>query len=99
LSEYEPADFHPSNTFDKRLSALNEFAKSWKLDDRKGPLGQIQKGIKTEVDFTLGYVVNEGIKRGVPTPLCQQVLNMVRELESGKRQLSVQNYAMLSATG
>jgi ketopantoate reductase len=99
LAEYKPPDFHPDNSFDKRLSAVNEFAKSWKLDDRKGPLRQIQKGIKTEVDFTLAYVVNEGKKHGIPTPLCEQVLNMVHELESGKRQLDIQNYATLSAPG
>ena len=99
LAEYNPPDFHPANSFDKRLSAVNEFAKSWKLDDRKGPLRQIQKGIKTEVDFTLAYVVNEGKKHGIPTPLCEKVLDMVHDLESGKRQLDIQNYAALSATG
>ena len=99
LAEYNPPDFHPSNSFDKRLSALNEFAKSWNLDDRKGPLRQIQKGIKTEADFILAYVVAEGKKRDIPTPLCQKVLNMIRELESGKRALDIQNYATLSAAG
>ncbi|MGH7929722.1 MAG: ketopantoate reductase family protein [Candidatus Binatia bacterium] len=95
LAEYNPPDFHPSNPFDKRLAAVNEFARSWKMDDRKGPFRQIQQGIKTEVDFTLAYVVNEGGKLNIPTPLCQQVLNMVRELESGKRQLGIHNYAVL----
>ncbi len=99
LTEYNPPDFHPSNSFDKRLSAVNEFAKSWNLDDRKGPLRQIQKGIKTEADFILAYVVAEGKKRDIPTPLCQKVLNMIRELESGKRPLDIQNYATLSAAG
>ena len=99
LAEYNPPDFHPSNSFDKRLSAVNEFAKSWNLDDRKGPLRQIQKGIKTEADFILAYVVAEGKKRDIPTPLCQKVLNMIRELESGKRALDIQNYATLSAAG
>ena len=99
LAEYNPPDFHPSNSFDKRLSAVNEFAKSWNLDDRKGPLRQIQKGIKTEADFILAYVVAEGKKRDIPTPLCQKVLNMIRELESGKRPLDIQNYATLSAAG
>jgi 2-dehydropantoate 2-reductase len=99
LAEYNPPDFHPGNSFDKRLLAVNEFAKSWKLDDRKGPLRQIQKGIKTEADFTLAYVVNEGKKHGIPTPLCEKVLDMVHDLESGKRQLDIQNYAALSAAG
>jgi 2-dehydropantoate 2-reductase len=99
LAEYNPPDFHPSKPLDQRLAAVNEFAKSWKLDDRKGPLRQIQKGIKTEADFTLAYVINEGEKHGIPTPLCQKVLTMVHELESGKRQLGMQNYAALAAAG
>jgi 2-dehydropantoate 2-reductase len=95
LAEYNPPDFHPRNPFEKRLAAVGQFAKSWKLDDRKGPLRQLQKGIKTEVDFTLAYVVREGEKRNIPTPLCSKVLTMIREIESGKRKLGMQNYAEL----
>jgi 2-dehydropantoate 2-reductase len=97
LAEYNPPDFHPSNSFDKRLSAVNQFAKSWKADDRKGPLRQIQQGIKTEVDFTLAYVVREGEKLKISTPLCRKVLDMIHELEIGKRPLSLQNYVDLRA--
>ena len=96
LAEYDPRDFHPSQPFEKRLAALNDSAKSWKLDDRKGPLRQIQKGVKTEVDFTLAHVVREGERLRIPTPLCRSVLEMIRELETGKRQLGLQNYAALS---
>jgi 2-dehydropantoate 2-reductase len=92
LAEYNPADFNPSNAFDQRLAALNQFARLWKADERKGPLRQIQKGIKTEADFTLAYVVRQGEKLKVPTPLCRAVLSMIQELESGKRTLSLQNY-------
>jgi 2-dehydropantoate 2-reductase len=95
LAEYNPADFHPSHPFEKRLAALNESAKSWKIDDRKGPLRQIQKGIKTEVDFTLAHVVREGERLRIPTPLCRGVLDMIHELETGKRQLGMQNYGEL----
>ena len=95
LAEYNPVDFHPSHPFEKRLAALNESAKSWKLDDRKGPLRQIQKGVKTEVDFTLAHVVREGERLRIPTPLCRSVLDMIHELESGKRRLGMQNYAEL----
>lgn len=97
LAEYNPPDFHPSNALDKRLAALDEFAKSWKLDDRKGPLRQIQQKIKTEVDFTLAYVVREGEKLKVPTPLCRKVLDMIHELERGERPLSLDNYRELAA--
>ena len=95
LEEYNPPDFHPSNPFEKRLLAVNAFARSWKADDRKGPLSQIKKSIKTEVDSTLGYVVSEGEKKSMLTPLCRKVLDMIRELETGKRKLTVQNYAEL----
>jgi len=99
LAEYNPPDFHAGNPFGKRVTALNEMAKSWNVDDRKGPLQQIQKGIKTEVDYTLGHVVREGEKLKIPTPLCRKVLEMIHELETGKRKLSQQNYAELAASG
>jgi 2-dehydropantoate 2-reductase len=95
LAEYNPPDLHPSIPIDKRLAVVNEMAKSWKDDDRKGPLRQIQKGIPTEVDFTLGYVVREGEKLNVATPLCGKLLTMIRELESGTRRLEVKNYEEL----
>ena len=99
LAEYNPLDFDPSIPFDKRLAAVNQFAKSWKPDERKGPLRQIQKGIKTEVDFTLAYVVREGERLGIPTPLCRKVLAMIHELETGAGKLSLDNYAKLADLG
>ena len=95
LAEYNPPDFHPSRAPADRLAAINEFAKSWKLEDRKGPLRQIQNGVRTEVDFTLGYVVREGEKQNISTPLCRKVLTMIHELEAGKRKLDSQNYTEL----
>jgi ketopantoate reductase len=97
LAEYNPADFHPENAIERRRAALEEFARTWKREDRKGPLRQIQNGIKTEADFTLAYVTNQGAKLGVATPLCSAVLKMIRELETGKRRLGLDNYAALRA--
>jgi len=99
LAEYNPPDFHPRNSADKRLAAVNDFAKTWKPDDRKGPLRYVQKKIRTEVDFTLAYVVNEGKKLGTPMPLCSKVLAIFRELEAGQRQFGQHNYDELVATG
>jgi 2-dehydropantoate 2-reductase len=98
LAEYNPLDFHPSHPLEKRLTAVNEMAKSWNLDDRKGPLRQIQNGIKTEVDYTLGHVIREGEKLKIPTPLCRKLLNMIHELETGRRKLARQSYVELAAT-
>ncbi len=99
LAEYNPPDFHPRNSADKRLAAVNDFAKTWKPDDRKGPLRYVQKKLRTEVDFTLAYVVNEGKKLGMPMPLSGKLLEIFRELEAGKRQFGQQNYDELVATG
>jgi 2-dehydropantoate 2-reductase len=95
LTEYNPSDFHPGNPFAARLAAVHAMAKSWKVDDRKGPLRQLQKGIKTEVDYTLAHVVREGEKAHIPTPLCRKLLDMIHELETGKRKLAPQNYVEL----
>ena len=98
LAEYDPLDFHPSHSFEKRLAAVNEMAKGWSPADRKGPLRQLQKGIKTEVDYTLGHVVREGERFKIPMPLCRKLLDMINEIENGKRKLSQQNYAELAAS-
>ena len=95
LAEYNPPDFQPSNAFETRLAAVNEFAKSWKTNDRKGPLTQIKNNIRTEVDATLAYVVSEGEKLKIPTPICREVLRMIHDLEAGTRRLHLRNYAEL----
>jgi 2-dehydropantoate 2-reductase len=97
LAEYNPLDFHPDNAFAKRLGTVNEMAKSWKLDDRKGPLRQIQNGIKTEVDFTMAHVVREGERMKIATPLCRKLLQLIHQLEAGERKLGMENYAALRA--
>ena len=99
LAEYNPSDFHPRNSAEKRLSAVNGFAKTWKPDDRKGPFRYVQKKIRTEVDFTLAYVVNEGRKLGMQMPLCSKVLELFRQIEAGQRPFSTQNYLELRAAG
>ncbi len=102
LAEYNPPELHPDHPLEKRLAVVNETAKSWKADDRKGPLRQIQQGIETEVNYTLAYVVREGARVNIPTPLCRRVLDMIRELESGKRHFDLQNYvelAVVAASG
>ena len=96
LAEYDPADFHPRNSAEKRLAAVNQFAKTWKQDDRKGPLRYVQKKIPTEVEFTLAYVVREGERLGMSMPLSSKVLQIFRQIEAGQRQFTMENYLELS---
>jgi len=97
LTEYDPADFHPRNSPDRRLAAVNEFARSWKANDRKGPLRYVQKKIPTEVEYTLAYVVNQGDKLGIEMPLCRKVLQIFRAIEAGERSFGRQNYDEIAA--
>ena len=96
LAEYNPPDLHPSKPFEDRLAVVNKYAKSWKVEDRKGPLRQMQQGIATEVDYTLAYVAREGERVGIPVPLCRAVLGMIHGIEQGKRALDLQNYDELA---
>jgi len=98
LAEYFPPDLHPEKPLNERLAVLNTYAESWRPDDRKGPLRQMQAGSPLEVEYTLGYVVREGERLHMATPLCRKVLDMIRELEAGKRAFDLENYAELAET-
>ena len=75
------------------MAIVNGYAESWRSDDLKGPLRQLLAGSKLEVAFTLGHVVRESARLGLSTPLCDNLLAMMLDLESGKRQLGLHNYA------
>jgi 2-dehydropantoate 2-reductase len=98
LAEYDPLSFHWSRPLEARRAVLDEMARAWKSDDRKGPVRQLKRGDRPEVDQTVGYVVREGFKLRIPTRLCQGVAGMLHEIEAGKRPLGMQNYAELAAT-
>lgn len=97
LSEYDPLSFHPSRPYEARLAAFDEMARSWRNADRKGPVHQLKRGARTEVDYTLGHVVQQGSRIGIPTPLCRAVVRIIHEIEQGKRPLQLRNYDDLAA--
>lgn len=97
LAEYDPPQFHPRHPAAERRAAVDRFARTWNPTERKGPLRHIRAGRGTEVDATLGGVVREGDRLGVPTPLCAGVAGMIRELQAGTRGFTPANYAELHA--
>ncbi len=97
LAEYDPPDLHPDKPVEARMAVVNAYAESWKSDDLKGPLRQLLAGTKLEVAFILGHVVREGARLGLSTPLCDKLLEMLLDLESGKRRLGLDNYSELAA--
>lgn len=56
-------------------------------------LQDIERGRKTEIDFLNGYVVKKGREIGSPTPVNEAIVEMVKEVEAGKRELRASNLA------
>ncbi|MFB9991177.1 ketopantoate reductase family protein [Deinococcus oregonensis] len=52
---------------------------------------------RTEVDAQLGWVVHFGQIHGIPTPLSSRLVELIHEIEDGKRELSRDNLAELRA--
>jgi 2-dehydropantoate 2-reductase len=97
LAEYHPSAFHPSRSYEDRLAAFNEAAeKNWERHDRVTTPQSLNVGVTTHVEYILGYVTSEGDRLGLSTPLCHHLVKMVHEIENGKRQLQMKNYAELA---
>ena len=58
---------------------------------RPSTLQSLDRGQPTEVDALNGYVVTRGRARGVPTPVNEQLVAMVHEIESGRRVMGREN--------
>jgi len=97
LAEYHPMAFHPRRPLAERLRAFHEATErnwaSYRQDSRTHALGP---GEITHVDYTVGHLVTEGARVGVPTPLCLTLARMIHELEDGKRSPGLKNYAELA---
>lgn len=98
LAEYHPMDFHPSRSYDARFFAFDRMVEGLGSYEGAETGHQIEPGGTSHVDYTIGHVVKEGDRLGVPTPICRAVARMAHEIEDGKRALRPDNYAELRAT-
>ena len=56
-------------------------------DDWKSSMGQdVTKGRRTEIEHMNGYIVEEGRRVGVPTPVNAAVVEVVRDIDAGRLQ-------------
>ena len=56
-----------------------------------GMLKDIEKGRKCEIDYINGVVSKEGKRLGVPTPLCDKVVELAHGIENGLYEISEKN--------
>jgi len=54
-------------------------------------LQSLERKQPTEIDYLTGFITENGKKHQVPTPVNDQIFNMVREIEQGKRAISPDN--------
>lgn len=54
-------------------------------------LQDIERGRKTEIEFLNGYISRKGREVGMPTPVNDAIVEMVKEVETGKRDLTPAN--------
>lgn len=62
---------------------------------RSSSLQSLERGRKTEVDFLNGYICRQGRRHQVPTPVNDAVVEMIHEIEDGRRPISMANLAAL----
>ena len=54
--------------------------------DWKSSMGQdVEKGRRTEIEFMNGYIVEQGRRSGIPTPINAAIVEVVQEVQSGRR--------------
>jgi ketopantoate reductase len=56
---------------------------------RSSSLQSIESGRKSEIDFLNGYIVEQGEKHRIDTPLNKYILESVHEIEEGKKNPSL----------
>jgi 2-dehydropantoate 2-reductase len=58
---------------------------------KSSSLQSLERGRKTEIDYLNGYICARGRKHGVPTPMNDAVVRMIKEIEDGQRKMTPEN--------
>jgi 2-dehydropantoate 2-reductase len=51
----------------------------------------LERGRKTEIGYLNGYVCERGREHGVPTPINDATVTMVKQIEDGMRKITPDN--------
>ncbi len=95
IGEFNPNAFAPGDEFATRSeAALNELADAMRpsIKQHMGIWRDLKiKKRKTEVDMQTAVVVAKGAEHGIPTPVNAAVLQVIHEIEDGKRGMDWSN--------
>jgi 2-dehydropantoate 2-reductase len=59
---------------------------------RSSSLQSLERGQSTEIDTLNGTLCREGKRLGIPTPVNDRVVEMIKEIEAGKRKISKDHF-------
>jgi 2-dehydropantoate 2-reductase len=59
---------------------------------KSSSLQSLERGKLTEIDYLNGYIVKKSLKYGVNTPVNSAIVNMIHEIEAGKRKITINNF-------
>lgn len=62
---------------------------------RPSTLQSLDRGEKTEIDIFNGYISANGKKYGVPTPVNDQIYDLIKKIEKGEEKSSMDNLARI----
>jgi 2-dehydropantoate 2-reductase len=85
---------------EEAMAILSRFADFWaaRVKVRSGPWRDLAvRKRPTEVDHMVGWVIEEGRQRGVTLPLSEQLVEIVKDIEQGRRMQGLQNLDQLEA--
>jgi 2-dehydropantoate 2-reductase len=85
-------------TLEKAVSTLKMLLKDHH-QIKSSVLQDLEKGVKTEIDYWNGYISTVGKKLGVETPVNDAITRMVKEIEAGTRQITPDNIKELKDAG
>jgi len=63
---------------------------------KSSSLQSLERGKETEIDYLTGFITANAKKYSISTPVNNQVYQMVKEIERGKREISPDNLDQIS---
>lgn len=62
---------------------------------KSSSLQSLERGKNMEIDYLNGYIAKLAKQKNVPVPVNNALLKMVKEIETGKRKISMENFKEL----
>lgn len=92
ILEYKMLLISNAKIYNSIVKTLFRLIGSLKYGDVKvSMLQSLERGEKTEIDIFNGYIARMGKEVGVPTPVNDQITQMIKDIETGKRPIAQSN--------